>query len=86
MMKADSPKMVWPFWTQVARAFTWRKFAGIFGNTQEPSGVTGTLRLSTETVQFWFSWAKAVEHTANANNTPRATWLRTMPLFFRSYS
>src|SRR3954471_11997399 len=55
--KADSPKVVTPFWTQVARAFTWPKLAGMFGSTQEPSGFTRTVRLRTLTVQFSFNCA-----------------------------
>src|ERR1017187_2256199 len=56
-------------------------FAGIFGSTQEPSGLTCTLRFRTETVQFWFSCARAVRQRANINPTEFSTRLRTMVVF-----
>src|SRR5450432_3178819 len=71
--KADSPEMVTPFCTQVARAFTCPKLAGTFGSTQVPSAFTGTVRFRTETVQFWFSCARAVRHRANENPTDFST-------------
>ena len=56
---ADSPDRVMPFSTQVARAFTDPKFAGMFGSTHVPSGFTCTVRLSTLTTQWSLSWAAA---------------------------
>ena len=41
---ADSPDTVSPLKTHVARARTRPKFAGMFGSTQLPSGLTRTLR------------------------------------------
>jgi hypothetical protein len=62
---ADSPEMVSPLTTQVARARTGPKFAGIFGSTQLPSGFTRTFRFKTETMQFSLSgggvWPDAAE-------------------------
>ena len=49
---ADCPNVVAPPLTQVARARTGPKFAGIFGSTQVPSVFTCTVRLSTLTTQF----------------------------------
>src|SRR6266852_1158535 len=70
---ADSPKLVTPFWTQVARAFTWPKLAGIFGSTHEPSAFTCTVRFNTETVQFWTSCPIAPEQSTNISAADFAT-------------
>ena len=66
----DSPDTVSPLKVQVARARTNPKFAGMFGNTQDPSGRTRVLRFSTLTMQFSFScvWAE----TPAGNTTSRA--------------
>src|SRR5437868_5967937 len=75
---ADSPKVVLPFWVHVARAFTCPKLAGILGRTHEPSGFTGTLRLSTETIQFWLSCP--LNAPANTKTSPAHFPHTTPPL------
>src|SRR5512146_3342053 len=68
MKKSDWPERVIPPSTQVARARTWPKFAGMLGSTQVPSGFTETLRFSPLTTQFSLSWADAGSGvTANTN-------------------
>src|SRR5437588_2419423 len=53
-----------PLLTQVARARTGPKFAGILGNTHVPSALTCTLRFRTLTMQFWLSCAAPWERAA----------------------
>src|SRR5512146_1979209 len=69
MKKSDWPERVVPPSTQVARARTWPKFAGMLGSTQVPSGFTETLRFSTLTTQFSFSCADAEPVTATNART-----------------
>ena len=53
MLKRDDwPEVVTPLFTQVARARTRPKPAGIFGSVQLPSVFTGVLRLRMLTKQF----------------------------------
>src|SRR5262245_50236360 len=63
---SDSPEMVSPLMTQVARARTRPKFEGTLGSTHEPSGLTRTLRFSTLTVQFSFRSVSTVWPRAGA--------------------
>src|SRR6185312_3289189 len=53
--RSDCPERVRLLSTQVARARTCPKFAGMLGRTHVPSGLTCTLRFSTLTTQFSFN-------------------------------
>src|SRR5689334_8994252 len=78
LKNADSPKMVTPFWTQLARALTGPKLAGMFGSTHDPSWLTCTLRFSTLTVQFSFNCALAATQTAKPSAATLSTRCRTI--------
>src|SRR5689334_6310183 len=75
MNGSDSPEMVFPSMTHVARARTGPRFAGMFGSTQVPSGLARTFRFSTLTTQFSLSCANAVRagHTASSVIASRRT-------------
>ncbi len=73
---SDSPEVVTPLRTHVARALIWPKLAGMFGSTHVPSGLTRTVRLSTLTVQFSSNCARAA-CAATSTSSP-ATTIRNM--------
>ena len=73
MKKSDWPDCVTPFCTHVARARTCPKLAGMLGSTQVPSGFTETLRFSTLTTQFSFSWAARGRVSQNTSNSALLT-------------